>query len=137
MQAHLRKLNDIDDIAVASGDPDPRGWSVRAADGREIGHVKDLIVDTEAMKARYLDVVIDTELLRSHDQHLMVPTDAITIGDRERHERQITVPMSPEVIAAATVQGDVPIDDRVAGDRWPRAERDVCNVRVTRGGRNG
>jgi PRC-barrel domain protein len=47
---------------VAPGDPDVRGWQVYAGDGGIIGQVDDLLVDTAAMKVRYLQVRLDRAL---------------------------------------------------------------------------
>lgn len=47
---------------VADGDPDVRGWEVIGSDGRRIGEVDDLLVDTAAMKVRYLEVRLDRHL---------------------------------------------------------------------------
>lgn len=56
----LRKLHGY---RVAEGDPDVRGWEVVGADDRRIGHVDDLLVDTPAMKVRYLEVALALDLL--------------------------------------------------------------------------
>lgn len=48
---------------IAAGDPDVRGWQVLGADGRTIGEVDDLLVDTRALKVRYLEVALDLDLL--------------------------------------------------------------------------
>jgi hypothetical protein len=52
-------LSDLHSHKVASGDPDVRGWSVVAGDGRTIGRVDGLLVDTAEMRVRYLDVILD------------------------------------------------------------------------------
>lgn len=59
----LSSLADLRDFTVADGDPDVRGWDVFTGEGRRIGEVHDLLVDTTAMKVRYLDVHLDRELL--------------------------------------------------------------------------
>jgi photosynthetic reaction center H subunit len=67
-------LDQAGDFQVADGDPDVRGWDVLAADGSRIGAVEDLLIDTAAMKVRYLDVEIDDDLLGSErDRHVLVP----------------------------------------------------------------
>lgn len=76
--SHLGRLNDLDDYKVAEGYPDIRGWDVRTAGGQSVGTVGDLIVDTAAMRVRYLDV----EVGRSAGQ---VAGGAVTPGDQERH----------------------------------------------------
>lgn len=51
---NLKRLSELDDYKVESSDPDPRGWTVHTADGRNVGVVDDLVVDTSAMKVRHL-----------------------------------------------------------------------------------
>lgn len=75
-------LDELDDYTVAEGDPDVRGWDVLSADGRKIGEVDNLLVDTAAMKVRYLEVDVDRDLLEgSGDRHILVP-----IGFARLHE---------------------------------------------------
>lgn len=75
-------LDELDDFEVAEGDPDVTGWDVIAADGRKIGEVDQLLVDTGSMKVRYLDVDIDDELLEANDdRHVLIP-----IGFARLHE---------------------------------------------------
>jgi photosynthetic reaction center H subunit len=59
----LTPLRRLRDYRIAHGDPDVRGWQVLGADGRPIGEVDDLLVDTEALRVRYLDVALDAGLL--------------------------------------------------------------------------
>lgn len=67
-------LSEMEDFEVAEGEPDVRGWDVIAADGRRIGEVDQLLVDTSAMKVRYLDVDLDeAELNLQGDRHILVP----------------------------------------------------------------
>ncbi|HET7273834.1 MAG TPA: DUF2382 domain-containing protein [Longimicrobiaceae bacterium] len=68
-------LDELDDFEIAEGDPDVRGWEVQASDGSKIGEVDNLLVDTGAMKVRYLDVDIDSSLLTdsNDDRHVLVP----------------------------------------------------------------
>jgi uncharacterized protein (TIGR02271 family) len=67
-------LDNLPDFHVASGDPDVRGWEVCGSDGKKIGEVDQLLIDTEAMKVRYLDVDVDDSLLAgSNDRHVLIP----------------------------------------------------------------
>jgi sporulation protein YlmC with PRC-barrel domain len=67
-------LGQLDDYRVAQDDPDVRGWEVLASDGRKIGEVDELLVDTNAMKVRYLDVDVDDGLLGDGmDRHVLIP----------------------------------------------------------------
>jgi uncharacterized protein (TIGR02271 family) len=52
---NLRRLSDTD-YTVADNEPDVRGWTVIASDGREIGDVDDLIIDTDTMKVRFIQL---------------------------------------------------------------------------------
>ncbi|HEX9944891.1 MAG TPA: PRC-barrel domain-containing protein [Thermoanaerobaculia bacterium] len=63
--AQIAPLKELKDYKVASDDPDVRGWNVIGRDGRTIGEVNDLLVDTAAMRVRYLDVELDPDLLAS------------------------------------------------------------------------
>jgi len=49
-------MSELSDYKVEPGDPDPRGWDVVTTDGRKVGRVEDLVVDTTAMKVRHLIV---------------------------------------------------------------------------------
>jgi sporulation protein YlmC with PRC-barrel domain len=83
-------LDQLDDFRVASGDPDVRGWEVVGSDGGKIGEVDELLVDTRAMKVRYLDVDLDLDDgAPSGDpgRHVLVPIGYARL-DRE-HDRVI------------------------------------------------
>lgn len=67
-------LDQMDDFKVADGDPDVRGWDVMSADGTKIGEVDNLLIDSTAMKVRYLDVDIDDDVLDGGDErHILIP----------------------------------------------------------------
>ncbi len=76
--SHLGRLNDLDEFKVADGYPDIRGWDVRTTDGQTVGKVGDLIVDTAAMRVRYLDVDVERSVAQAVG-------DAVTPGDQHRH----------------------------------------------------
>ena len=80
--AQLARLGDLNDCKVADGEPDIRGWSVHTADGRQAGKVDDLIVDTQAMKVRYMDVELDRKGLDlENDQHVLLPISNARLDD--------------------------------------------------------
>lgn len=58
-------LRTLHNYRIAEGDPDVRGWEVLGADSGKIGEVDDLLVDTRALKARYLEVALDFNTLES------------------------------------------------------------------------
>lgn len=81
----LERLSRMREYGVARDEPDPRGWTVVNSEGRSVGEVTDLIVDTERMTAAYLDVELDTRLFdtRDEDRHVLVPLDrAHQVGRR-------------------------------------------------------
>jgi hypothetical protein len=63
--SQIAPLKELKDYKVAKEDPDVRGWSVIGRDGRMVGEVHDLLVDTGEMRVRYLDVELDHSLLAS------------------------------------------------------------------------
>jgi sporulation protein YlmC with PRC-barrel domain len=67
-------LDQLDDFEIAEGDPDVRGWNVLSSDGRKIGEVDNLLVDTKVMKVRYLDVDVEDDLLSDDEErHILIP----------------------------------------------------------------
>lgn len=77
-------LSRMPDYAVERHEPDPRGWPVVNGRGNKVGEVKDLVVDTRRMTARYLDVELDTKLFdwRGDDPHILVPVERAHIDGR-------------------------------------------------------
>lgn len=80
---HIVPLDELDDFGVAEGDPDVRGWEVFSSDGQRIGSVEQLLVDTAAMKVRYLDVDLADDLfVLSDDRHVLVPLENVELRER-------------------------------------------------------
>lgn len=79
----LGRLDRLDDVKVADGEPDPRGWEVVGADGKRLGEVDHLIGDTGAMKVRYLTVELDSSV-SSDREHVLVPVGHVDL-DTGRH----------------------------------------------------
>ena len=70
----IMPLDDLEDFEVAEGEPDVRGWDVLSADGDKIGEVDQLLIDTSAMKVRYLDVDLDNDVIETdEDRHALIP----------------------------------------------------------------
>ncbi|HEX6048803.1 MAG TPA: PRC-barrel domain-containing protein [Gemmatimonadaceae bacterium] len=89
-------LSELDDYKVADGDPDIRGWSVTTERGDRVGEVDDLIVDTGAMKVRYIAVDLD-ERLAGSDRKVLVPIGAAQLDDEQ--DRVLVVGISPDQFA--------------------------------------
>ena len=84
LTSRLVHLDDVDEFKVADGDPDIRGWDVRTADGRKIGRVEDLIVDTGLMKVRYIEAKLDHEVTHTdNDRHVLIPIGTARLDDDE------------------------------------------------------
>jgi uncharacterized protein (TIGR02271 family) len=82
--AHVAALRDLDDFQVAEGFPDPRGWDVLGADGVKVGKVHDLIVDTAAMRTRYLDVELDKKAIGARDDRdVLIPVGTARLDDTD------------------------------------------------------
>jgi photosynthetic reaction center H subunit len=81
----LVPLTALQDYKVAKDNPDVTGWRVLGADGESLGLVKDLIVDLQAMKARYLSVMADRRFFKTDsDQYLLVPIGAAALDKKAR-----------------------------------------------------
>jgi stress response protein YsnF len=75
-----------DDYKVASDDPDVRGWDVLDSTGNKIGEVDELIVDTDAMKVRYLEVDVDNDLFDvEDDHHILIPIGSATLDHSSKN----------------------------------------------------
>jgi uncharacterized protein (TIGR02271 family) len=85
----LHRMKEVeDDYKVASDDPDVRGWDVVDATNTRLGEVNELIVDTDAMKVRYLEVDVDTHLLdsaRGADRRILIPIGAATLDTSNKN----------------------------------------------------
>ena len=73
-------LNQLPGYRVADGEPDIRGWDVVASDGRRLGKVDDLLVDTQANKVRYVDVDVE-----GGGRHITVPIGYARL-EADRHQ---------------------------------------------------
>lgn len=74
----LVRLSDLGKWDVAEGEPDIRGWEVRTVGGRELGKIRELLVDPDAGEV----VMLDVDLTGTH-QHALVPLRIVEI-DRPR-----------------------------------------------------
>lgn len=79
----LLPLSNSKDFKVAKDNPDVRGWRVVGADGESLGLVKDLIVDTQEMKVRYLALTADRRFYNdNYDRYLLVPIGAAALDKK-------------------------------------------------------
>ncbi len=99
---HLQRLDELSGYSVEAGDLDPRGWTVISTDGRTLGTVDDLVVDTSTMKVRYFDVDLDDSTADPNavDGHVLV--DATTARVDENRRQVIAEPISYRSAHAGT-----------------------------------
>lgn len=81
----LKRLKEIEDeYEVADKHLDVRGWLVLGNRGESIGKINELIVDTEAMKVRYLDVDVDNSLTgEKENRHVLIPIGVASIDQKD------------------------------------------------------
>jgi uncharacterized protein (TIGR02271 family) len=92
-------LSKIKDFEVADGTPDPRGWTVIDATRTDVGKVHDLIVDTVAMRTRYLDVELDKDATHlDDDRHVLIPVGLARLDDD--HDRVVLATLTAAQLAA-------------------------------------
>lgn len=65
MQEKLVDLATLPRYGIPGDEPDPRGWMVVSCDGMEIGTVDTLLVDLDALKARYFVCALKARAARS------------------------------------------------------------------------
>ena len=112
----LVPLADLSGYKIADGDPDPRGWAVLASDGTRLGRIDDLIVDPEARAARYFDVLLDEDTVLDHREHILVPADAVHIGEEEHQEKQIALAATTEDVRALPRYQGLPLTPEQAAE---------------------
>ncbi|HEX7050844.1 MAG TPA: DUF2382 domain-containing protein [Longimicrobiales bacterium] len=123
-------LNQLSDFEVAEGEPDVTGWDVIGSDGRKIGEVDQLLVDTTAMKVRYLDVDIEDDLLEpGEDRHVLIP-----IGFARLHEdenRVLVDNLPSEEVADLPDYGHEPVTREMEAMVRERFERGAVGAAPT------
>ncbi len=67
----LIPMRRLDNLRIAEGEPDIRGWTVFTSEGREVGEVQELLVDTTSMEV----VMLDIDLKRDN-RHSLAPIRA-------------------------------------------------------------
>ena len=101
----LAEMRTHPEYKVCKDNADPRGWPVRTNEDRELGRVADLIIDEEALSARYLvcsfaldgrRVLIPTGFARLDERAKVVHLDFLTRQDVARLPDFNGLPLSPE-----------------------------------------
>jgi sporulation protein YlmC with PRC-barrel domain len=80
----LMHLTDMRGFTLPDPLPDVRGWKVVLPDGRRMGTVENLIVDTDSLEVKYLEVKVDHDVLGSDDDSwVLVPVSGARLDDQE------------------------------------------------------
>jgi uncharacterized protein (TIGR02271 family) len=119
----LRRLSGAGDLEVAADDHDVRGWDVRDVGGQTIGEVEDLIVDTSAMKVRYLEVDLDrTELGIADDRRVLIP---IAAAQLDADDEEVIVNLERSTLAGLPTFEAISAGDGVdTSSTWTRDARE-------------
>ncbi len=77
---------DLDDFKFPKGEPDPRGWDVRATDGTKVGKVEDLLFDTGDRRVRYVEIALDKDFAKDTARdYALVPIGQAQLDDDNDH----------------------------------------------------
>jgi sporulation protein YlmC with PRC-barrel domain len=80
---YLEELSDTD-FEISDHQPDINGWEIIDSLGNEIGEVKDLIIDTNALKVRYIVADLDfssDEQLKVGAKVVLIPIGVVDLDD--------------------------------------------------------
>jgi uncharacterized protein (TIGR02271 family) len=105
----LQSLDAVPDFKVADGEPDIRGWKVTTSDQQNIGTVKDLLVDINARKVRYLCVEVDSKFANASERDVLIP---IGVADLDRNDDR--------VLLSGITSAQVPTLPKTAGRNFDR-----------------
>jgi len=115
-----RRLQELDrsDFEIVDGEPDIRGWDVKAADGRKIGEVEELIVDAQQKQVRYMVVDLDDNELKLDHKKVLLP-----IGTAELHREDDDV-----ILSSINETGLRSLPDYHDDELTPEVERRICDA---------
>jgi sporulation protein YlmC with PRC-barrel domain len=115
-----RRLQELkrSDFDIVDGQPDIRGWDVKLANGDRVGKVKELIIDTQQKKVRYMVLDTHKNKLDLEDRRMLIP-----IGMAQLHSEDDDVVL-PGVQVTQLQQLPAYDEERLDGD----AERQICSV---------
>lgn len=115
-----RRLQELDrsDFEIVKGEPDIRGWDVKATTGQKIGEVEDLIIDAQQKKVRYMIVDLDDNELKLDHRKILLP---IGLAELDKKDDDVILP---------NVQADHlrALPDYDANNMNPEIERQICSV---------
>lgn len=109
----LVALSTLESWKVSDGEPDIRGWDVRTVSNRQLGTVKDLLIDPKASEVVLMDVD-----LPGTDRHTFVP---IRLAHIDRARRVVMMDSA-----------DLPDVDEAKGEVTKTHERHTADAGIVR-----
>ncbi|HEU4630580.1 MAG TPA: PRC-barrel domain-containing protein [Gemmatimonadaceae bacterium] len=100
----LVPLGEARDYEVSRGLPDVRGWPVLGSDGDTLGRVRELLIDPDAGRARYLVVDASSGVGASRPVHVPIGLARI---DRERDAVVVPTVTTASLLELTSVDGDI------------------------------
>ncbi len=80
----LARLDELDGYEVADHDEDIRGWDVFTPDGKKVGKVDELVVDTSVLKARYMEVKLLKEVVGEDEERwALIPVGIARLSEEK------------------------------------------------------
>jgi len=80
----LVHLSQLTGYMIEDPAPDPRGWTAKLRDGRTLGKIDDLIVDTDHLTAKYLEVKVRREFRAGDDDEwVLIPITAVHLREAD------------------------------------------------------
>ncbi len=117
---HLTPMKELKKYRMVSGEPDIRDWNVYTSNGREIGKVADLLVDTSSGEVVMMDID-----LRDSDRQTLAPLRA---GWVDRDAKRVVLDgaqFDAEEEIPSLRRGDMTEEEaRAFGERYVRAYGD-------------
>jgi sporulation protein YlmC with PRC-barrel domain len=115
-----RRLQELkrSDFEIVDGEPDIRGWDVLTTDGKQLGKVKELIVDAQQKKIRYLMLDTNKNQLDLADRILLIP---IGLAELNRDKDDVYL---PNIQAAQLKQLPDYDEDHLDHDQ----EQEICSI---------
>jgi len=90
----IAPLGALDDVEVAQGYPDVRGWKVMSGDDKEVGKVHELLIDVDNLRTRYLDVRLNNDIAATPgERDVLVPIGTANLVE---DQKAVRVPLTAE-----------------------------------------
>lgn len=130
-------LSHLRGCRIAEGALELRGWDVCSAEGRWMGVVDDVLVDTGSMQVRYLDVEVENLIVTGRERHVLIPVDHACLDPKLRRTVVVAslaareVPRLPSYSRGAAVrEGDPAIPRALSAADAADAAREPLDLPI-------